>query len=682
MVTSQSTASPAGTREPSGGTAPAVLYLGEALVLAATVGIGLLAWAGLALANAGWYSLPAALALAMSATAAVTVVAWRAGGRPRLVADRGGLGLLVGVTLVAVLLFFPGFAYGIGKDPGAYVSHAMAIARTGSTSLEDPVLDRSRIPRVEVTREDPVGRFPAIWIEDRDTQRIVLQFYHLWQALLASAFQAGGYTGLVNLTPVCGVLAALAVALATRRAFGLLAGGLAGLLLVTNMLEVWHARYPSNEIFTQLLIGGALLGVVVALQTRWRFAAAVAGLLVGLSYLARPDSLLLVLLAVAVGAALIVTGRFDGRAGWFAAGLAITLPYGFLQAYVLARRYTLANDVPDFPTVAAVIAGALALAVLVRRTAPSLGRWGARVLQERRFQRWAGAAMVGVAALLLLAGSLRPWLFGPTYGVFNSRRVRTYDEVSLLRLSWFFTPPGLALGLAGLAVVALRRWRAAAWALVLPAVCLLPVYAYRAEIASRLMWWTRRFVPVVVPGLIVLIAAALAVGMTLQAGSPARRWLVRLAAVVATIFLVAAFAGQSLPLRHHQEHGGSFEAVQRIADAAGGRQGVFLWQQGRGLYDVAYAFGGPVWLQQGQVSALLPERPDAAYVRSFVGGFPGQPVFLVSGRQAPRGYASLRLRLADRFTYAMPVWEETYLTRPSKAVVVPIPISIWRVEGT
>jgi hypothetical protein len=56
--------------------------------------------------------------------------------------------------------------------------------------------------------------------------------------------------------------------------------------------------------------------------------------------------LLLVLLAVAVGCALIATGRFGGRAGWSAAGLAITLPDGFLQAYVLARRYTLANGVP------------------------------------------------------------------------------------------------------------------------------------------------------------------------------------------------------------------------------------------------------------------------------------------------------------------------------------------------
>jgi hypothetical protein len=679
MATSQTTPLPAAVQEPARVAASAVLSGGEVLVLAATVGVGLLAWAGLVLADAGRYSLAAALALAVPATAAVAAVTWRAGARPRLVADRGGLAVLAGMALVTAVLFFPGFSYGVGKDPGIYVSHAIAIARTGSTSLEDPVLDRSRIPRVEVMREDPVNRLPAIWIEHRDPGRVIVQFYHLWPALLASAFQLGGYTGLVNLTPLLGVLAVLTVTLAVRRAFGLLTAALAGLLLATNMLEVWHAKYPSSETFAQLLVAGALLGIVIALQTRWRGAAGVAGLLLGLAYLQRPDSLLLVLLAVAAGCVLIVTGRFDARAGWFAAGLAVTLPYGFLQAYVLARRYTLANLVPDFPVVMAVIVGGLAMALLTRRAAPQLGRWCVRLLARRRIQLWVGGAIVGVAALLLVLGFLRPWLFGPVYAMVAGRRTRTYDEASLIRLSWFLTVPGFGLALAGFALVALRRWRAEAWALLLPVACLLPLYAYRAEVSSRLLWWTRRFMPVILPGLVVMTAVALGVGLALAVGPGRLRWPVRLAAAVATTFLLGVFLGQSLPLRHHQEHGGSFEAIQRIARAAGDRQGIFLWPQTGGLS----SFGSSVWLQQGQVGALLPERPDPDYVRSFVRGFPGQPVFLVArGAAPPRGYAGVGLRRVDRFTYRMPVWRETYEARPSSAREVPVPLSIWQVVGT
>jgi hypothetical protein len=680
MAISQRQPGPRTTGQPGPPPPPAVAAA-EVLALAAVLGVGLLAWAGLALAHTGHYRLPWAAGLAGLAAAALGLAAWRSRPRPRLGTDRPTLAVLAVVGLVAAFLFLPGFSYGIGKDPGAYVSHGIAIARTGSSSLQDPAL--VRVPAVETMREDPQSRFPGIWVQDRDAGRSIVQFYHLWPALLASGFSAGGYTGLTNVTPVCGLLVVLLVVLAARRAFGLVAGALAGLLLAANMVEVWHARYPSSEIFTQLLIGGALLGLVVAVQTGWRPAAGAAGLLLGLVYLARADALLLLLLACGVGCALLVTGRFDARAGWFAAGLAITLPYGFLQAYVLARRYTLSNLVPDFPVVAAAILGAVAVAVVLRRVAPELGRWAARQLEERRLQRRIGAAVVAAATLLLVVGFLRPWLFDPVYTVVNGRRARTYDEASLIRLSWFLTVPAFGLALGGLALVALRRWRAAAWALALPVLLLLPLYAYRAQVSTRLLWWTRRFVPVILPGLVVLAAAALAAGLTLAAGPDRRRRVVRAASALAVAALLAVFLGQSLPLRHHQEHGGSFETVQRIARAAGGRQGVFLWQQGSGgLNEISYLLGGPVWMQQGQVSALLPRQPSPAYVQSFVRGFPGQPVFLVvPGTAAPGGYGGLRLRAVDRITYVMPVWEETYVTRPSAARGVPLRFSVWQVGG-
>jgi hypothetical protein len=212
-----------------------------------------------------------------------------------------------------------------------------------------------------------------------------------------------------------------------------------------------------------------------------------------------------------------------------------------------------------------------------------------------------------------------------------------------------------------------------------PVACLLPLYAYRAEVSSRLMWWTRRFVPTILPGVVVLTAVALGVGLALSVGPGRLRWLPRVAAAAATIFLLVVFAGQSLPLRHHQEHGGSFEAIQRIARAAGDRQGIFLWPQTGELT----AFGGAVWLQQGQVGAMLPQRPDPAYVRSFVRGFPGRPVFLVAtGNDPPPGYGGVGLRRVDRFTYLMPVWRETYQSRPSSAREVPFRFSIWQVAGT
>ena len=149
-----------------------------------------------------------------------------------------------------------------------------------------------------------------------------------------------------------------------------------------------------------------------------------------------------------------------------------------------------------------------------------------------------------------------------------------------------------------------------------------------------------------------------------------------------TIFLVAAFAGQSLPLRHHQEHSSSFEAVQRIADAAAGRQGVFLWQQSRGcMTSRTRSAAGLAAAGTGQLLPLLPERPDAAYVRLLSRWLP-RPTGVPGRRRQPR--AATRACACARRPLHLPHAgvEETYLTRPSKAVVVPIPISISRVEGT
>jgi hypothetical protein len=663
-----------------------VVYGSELLVVGLVLALGLLAWAGLTLAHVGRYSLPAAVGVGVVGCAVILAVAWRARGRPRIVLDPAGLVMVAGLALVAGLLFFPGFPYGTGdKDPGLYVVHGISIARTGSYALTDPTLDPARIP--SVTSYTPRARFPGVWIDDAAAQRIVPQFYHLWPALLASGFRLGGFTGLANLAPLAALLAVLAVALLVRRAFGasgpsagLLAGSLAGLLLATNMLQVWQAKYQTSEAFTQALIAAALLGVVIAIRTGWRPAAGVAGLLLGLSFLARPDSLLLLLVAVGAGCVLLVLGRFDRRAGWFAAGLAVTLPHGLLQAYSLARTYSLANELPTAGTLAVVVVVPVALAVAIRVLLPGLGSRVALLLEDARVQSWCGVAIALVAGCLLFLGLLRPRLFGAHFMNYNGRFVRSYSEQSMIRLSWFLTLPGLALMWAGIALVALRRWRAAAWAAVLPGLLLLPVYAFDARNSSRLMWWGRRFVPVVLPCMIILIAIALAVGLR---WGGRLRWPVRLAAGGLTVFLLVVFLGQSLPLRGHHEMAGSFETTRRVARAAGDREGVFLWEPA-GYLGAPMLFGGPVWLQAGQVSAMIPKSGNrGGYVRSFVRGFPGQPVFVVTGGRArPDGYDGLEFVPMDHVAEQLPFWRESDTARPSSARRLPVNFSIWRVVGT
>jgi hypothetical protein len=163
------------------------------------------------------------------------------------------------------------------------------------------------------------------------------------------------------------------------------------------------------------------------------------------------------------------------------------------------------------------------------------------------------------------------------YFLYDDQVIRSYDEDALRRLSWFLTLPGLVAAVAGFAVVAMSRWRAAVWLAVGPALALLAIYVHHAEIAPRLLGWTRRFVPSGLLALALLIGIACAATLAWRGlGAP----LVRAAGLGVAVLVVATGLVQDRPLAGHREFDGSFAASTRIAAAAGGRQGVFVWDRG------------------------------------------------------------------------------------------------------
>ena len=654
--------------------------------------VALLAWASLALAHLGRHSLPGALGLAAAALALVGGLCLLASrGRVIVRADVPGVLLALGCAAVVAALTFPGFSYGVAdKDPGGYVTHAVEIAHHGDYGFTDPIV-RDLPNQWQPTSPDAV--FPGVWVRDAPTGRIVPQFYHLWPAFLATAYDVGGMDGLRFAVPLMGVLAVLCVVALLRRvgealagpSAGLVAAGAGGLLLATNMLQVWQARYPTTEVLAEALYLGALLGVVVALQTRWRVAAGIAGLFVGVGWLNRPDGLLMVMLSVGVGAALLATRRWDARATWFAAGLAVVTPHALLQAYDLAHNYSIANSIPSLPKVAAVVVGCAVLAVALRVVARRPLTWATDRLQEARPQLVIGLLVCAGALALLVVGFLRPRLFGVDYLAYNGRQIRSYDEQILRRLSWFFTLPGFAVMGLGLAAVALRRWRAAAWAVVLPTLAFFVVYGYTARNSSRLLWWSRRYVPTVLPGIVILIALAVACAWVIRVRG---RALLRVPAVLAVVALVAVFLSQSVPVRRHDEWKGSFALTEQIADLSGDRSGIFLWEpqaeQGCCAGPTAL-FATPVWLVHDGLSALLPldHARRTEILTTYAKHFPGRPLFVVGDDpELPEGVDPATVEPVLVKHAELPMWDESDTARPAGPHQVPVDIAVWHVRGT
>ena len=333
---------------------PASLTLPEVIVGSVVLIIAVLAWMSLLLLDNHVGTFVATCVTAVGALLIILVVALWSKPRPAIRTDPWTLVVLAVLAVIGGFLFFPGDSYGItDKDPGGYVELGASFAHHHSSTFSSDLIQH--FPAIARYVD-----FPGIW---RNADGLVYgQFYHLWPALLAMANHVGGLQLEVQVAPFVGVLSVCAFALLLRRAVpgraSLPAAAIGGLLLEVNMMEVWQAKYPSTEIFAQLIFVTMLLALCISLETGWRPAAGASGLLLGIGWLERPDMVVIVALAAGAGAVLVVLRRFNAQAWWFAGGLVVVLPHALWQAYAGAALYSSVNQVPKLKT---LVVGAVAL---------------------------------------------------------------------------------------------------------------------------------------------------------------------------------------------------------------------------------------------------------------------------------------------------------------------------------
>lgn len=637
--------------------------------MAATIAIALLGTASLALAQLGEHDGLASVGIAGVALVGLLVLARRHGlhlvrGTPEL--------LLVGaVALVSLVMSVPGFPYAYAdKDPGIYVNHALAIARDGDVQIDDPVLE-ANLPGVLAA---PGARFPGVWTEG-EPDSVTSQFFHYFSSLGATAVDLSDERAMFHLNAFLATLSAVVLALAARRAFGMPAGAITGTLLAVSLPQVWQAKYPSTEIVAQLLLGGALLALAIAADRRDRTMAFVGGLLVGIGFLARPDGLLLVALAIGALGACLALGPLDRTVRWGAAGLALTLPYALFNAYDLREHYTLSNEVPGVGLVGGMAVGGLVAARLARPVGPAIARW----LGDPVRQRWLGTTLAAAFAGALVVFANRERLFGEAYtDLLGADPVRSYDEINLRRLGFYLSRLIWPIAVLGLAVVGRQRWRLARWIVVVPGLAMVPLYLWEAQVSPRMMWWVRRYVPGVVPFLLLLVGIAL--GWCVAQ----RRLLLRVAGAAAVVVLLALYLDRSLPIRDHREMGGSYEAAEAVAATAGGETGLFLWQRpvANDIYSPLRNMPAVVWLAFDQRSALLPGEPTQADVDAYDDRFPDHDIFVVSGPEGLPGdldpSAFTEVAEVER---VLTIWEEDVLARPQQSTSIGVDLRVWRLDG-
>jgi hypothetical protein len=611
-----------------------LLRFDEALFLAVAVSVAAAAWVALVLAEIGrFHVVTAALVLAAASGAALALGRRRLG--PPLPPVRRAADIAPAVLLLVLALGLQArpteYLVG-GRDPGTYVAAMGLTARTGGIAYTDPGVLSIPSEDVALFYRNPDspdytwGRFLGFSLENPRSGRVFPEFFHLFPAFGAYLFATMGVKGALATPPIFGILGSLGAFFAFRRLFGDAVGLLAALLLCLSVVQVWFARYPVSEPFSQFLFCLALLALAVDEDHDAPAFAALFGVALGLQLLVRIDSVLI----LAPLLLFLMVGRAHRSLAARRAAL-VLLPFGALavhaglHALFFARKYLLSVvNRPYWQQPAWVWALAAAALLLALWAA---GRYGERLvgLLEARGEALRAGLMLAVVVLAAYAYFLRPLLSAWAGGDGNAeamrwsdpglleslgfRRLAAHDAQSFVRLGWFVSPLGLLLGLLGL-LLALREFRprllfglGALFAYAL-------FYFYKLRVYNDYYFALRRFVPVILPWLFALAALFL---VRLAARGGARR---ALAALMALALLALQLEGLRPIVRHVDWKG----AVRFVNDVARRFRpdDVVVFEQVQSIHLLSL----PLWAVHGvNILELARFDPDPERLRHLIGAW-------------------------------------------------------------
>jgi hypothetical protein len=418
------------------------------------------------------------------------------------------------VTLVAVAVAFgiDQLAYHsqqiiITRDPASYIQFGNWIARHGSLPIP---ADGAAFG----------GYSPLIYFHSpayyQVGHTIVPQFMAGLPMMLAPAFWLGGVTAATAMGALLGACGVLVAGGLVGRLVGPRWAPLGALILALSLPEQFTSRSTYSETLAQVLFLGGLSLIVDSFSAngaaRQRLAV-LAGVALGLTLLARIDGAS-DLLPLIPYCGLLLLGR--ARQAWpLIGGLVVGGCYGLVDGLVLSRPYLagIKGSLLPLTLLGLVVFAITALGVMFR--------WDAGVprLRTDRLPN----AVAAVAFLITVGLVIRPYVQttrAPATGQLANAMAsyqaaehlpiqpdRQYYEISLHWVFWYLGVPAVVLATIGAAVLARRclRGQAPVW--------ILPLMSFAWIIVSTLLlpsitpdqpWASRRLVPGVLPGFIVL----------------------------------------------------------------------------------------------------------------------------------------------------------------------------------
>jgi 4-amino-4-deoxy-L-arabinose transferase-like glycosyltransferase len=644
-----------------------------------------------------------ALTLLLSVIALVSWgVVWRRGTfrslRRELVRPRRAEVALLGLLAVLSVIYFRPHEFILGAaDAGVYVNMGSHIARSGELLIDDPLiaqLDPSFYP-VFFREQLPntLTRYyylPGYYLSDTVPGQIIPQFYALQAISIAILTAIGGVPLGLMATPIWGLMGIVAVYLLARNLFDRHVALLAAVLLGTVILQNWFARYPTAEVLTQSFLFAGLYALGRLVQRHeplrsWGFAA---GLWLGLIFLIRIDMILVLAVLPVLLIGLAAARRWSPGLTVLMATLGVLTVQGIVHAVWFAWPYTYNT----YQAAVSILLGRNGwLWVVVGMAAGIIGiallffgvRWFNRLAKSRRNQlrQWVSRVLiVAVCGAAFYAYFLRP-VWEPAANAnywYGAIEIPVTNRENLVRIGWYVTPLGLALVVLGLCIMIWRERSLPVW--VFGAIGLLStvVYVYNILNNPHHIYAMRRYVPVVIPAMMIWGAYGLAYL------SRARRRSIRLVTWIVLLAWLAGMVWQSRVIWRQVDDAGAVTALTEFnRRLEPGAIVLFDDQSPVGWGDV---FGTPLrFIYEHPVFVLRnPQAVTPKALRALVRDWQqrGYPVYVMSQADKTVSVAdSLPLSDAQQYLFETTVLQPTYTDYPNKVVPMRYDVAIREVQA-
>jgi 4-amino-4-deoxy-L-arabinose transferase-like glycosyltransferase len=391
------------------------------------------------------------------------------------------------VVLFGLYAVFPTYFVLGGQDPGVYLVFAARIAKTGGMNLDLPWLREVWNSHQEGIAIGYPGVYSLLQSEvGNDPTRLSPQFMHLFPALAANAWAAGGVEATVRVNAVLATLTLWVGYAYLRRLVNEPTALVFMLVLGLNPAFIWGARITLTEILAALLNLTGLYLLLLARENGRREWAIAGGVALGLGVLNRLDAAFAGIPVLGFALATLVERRLAATARVAAIAYLVTSSVGFLDGRLNAPFY--------FQTLLGKhhLAGLIAISTFSGLLAVTIARLPDRFIDRLKLD----------GRLLERAGGevLRLLIFWLVVALFAWPLVDSRSDARAAQeLGWYLTPVAWPLALFGFAI-ALRRRQWSVWMPLLTFTsAALVAYTLGPGVVPEHIWASRRWLSHVIP---------------------------------------------------------------------------------------------------------------------------------------------------------------------------------------